>query len=185
MWILLCFHLSWRIIVYKNGDYIILKCKNYDYTTLFKIVQNFPANLLTFLFNIFIATLNKTKERGNHVCFYQVNSMEYSHFEETTKRSLIQGIIQLLGNPKVHYYEKCCLLGCGTMQLEHTNIPPKCRLLQEPHGITSQKMEFFIVTIVKTWNLTQFMTMPIRTHNWSLSKSDEPSPRPHLPTPFI
>jgi hypothetical protein len=32
-------------------------------------------------------------------------------------------------------------------------IPPKNRSLQEPHGVTSQKTEFFIVTAVKTSNL--------------------------------
>jgi hypothetical protein len=31
---------------------------------------------------------------------------------------------------------------------------PKRRLLQEPHGVTSQKTAFFIVTAVKTSNLT-------------------------------
>jgi hypothetical protein len=31
--------------------------------------------------------------------------------------------------------------------------PPKRRFLQEPHGVTSQKAPFFIVTAVKTSNL--------------------------------
>jgi hypothetical protein len=31
---------------------------------------------------------------------------------------------------------------------------PKLRFLQEPHGVTSQKTPFFIVTAVKTSNLT-------------------------------
>jgi hypothetical protein len=31
---------------------------------------------------------------------------------------------------------------------------PKCRFLQEPHGVISQKTPFFIVTAVKTSNLT-------------------------------
>jgi hypothetical protein len=31
----------------------------------------------------------------------------------------------------------------------------KCQFLQEPHAITSQKMAFFIVTAVKTSNLTK------------------------------
>jgi hypothetical protein len=34
-------------------------------------------------------------------------------------------------------------------------IPPKRRFLQEPHGITSQKTAFFIVTAVKTSNLME------------------------------
>jgi hypothetical protein len=34
-------------------------------------------------------------------------------------------------------------------------IPPKRRFLQEPHGITSKKAEFFMVTAVKIWNFTQ------------------------------
>jgi hypothetical protein len=33
-------------------------------------------------------------------------------------------------------------------------VPPKRRLLQEPHGATSQKVQFFIVTEVKISNLT-------------------------------
>jgi hypothetical protein len=33
-------------------------------------------------------------------------------------------------------------------------LPPKRRFLQEPHGVTSQKTPFFIVTAVKTSNLT-------------------------------
>jgi hypothetical protein len=33
-------------------------------------------------------------------------------------------------------------------------VPLKRRFLQEPHGVTSQKMPFFIVTTVKTSNLT-------------------------------
>jgi hypothetical protein len=34
------------------------------------------------------------------------------------------------------------------------DFPPKRWFLQEPHGITSQKTPFFIVTAVKTSNLT-------------------------------
>jgi hypothetical protein len=34
-------------------------------------------------------------------------------------------------------------------------VPPKHRFLQEPHGVTSEKTLFFIVTAVKTSNLTQ------------------------------
>jgi hypothetical protein len=31
-----------------------------------------------------------------------------------------------------------------------TDVPSKRRFLQEPHGVTTQKTEFFIVTAVKT-----------------------------------
>jgi hypothetical protein len=34
-------------------------------------------------------------------------------------------------------------------------LPPKRRFLQEPRGVTSQKTPFFIVTAVKTSNLTR------------------------------
>jgi hypothetical protein len=34
-------------------------------------------------------------------------------------------------------------------------VSPKRRFLQEPHGVTTQKTPFFIVTDVKTSNLTQ------------------------------
>jgi hypothetical protein len=33
-------------------------------------------------------------------------------------------------------------------------VPPKRRFLQEPHGVTTQKTPFFVVTAVKTSNLT-------------------------------
>jgi hypothetical protein len=33
-------------------------------------------------------------------------------------------------------------------------VPPKRRFLQEPHSVSSQKTAFFIVTAVKTSNLT-------------------------------
>jgi hypothetical protein len=33
-------------------------------------------------------------------------------------------------------------------------VPPKRRFLQQPHGIVSQKMAFFIVTAVETSNFT-------------------------------
>jgi hypothetical protein len=45
----------------------------------------------------------------------------------------------------------------GTRWRRH--VPPKRRFLEEPHGITSQKTAFFIVTVVKTSNLTQFSDM--------------------------
>jgi hypothetical protein len=34
-------------------------------------------------------------------------------------------------------------------------VPPKRRLLEEPHGVSSQKTPFFIFTAVKTSNLTK------------------------------
>jgi hypothetical protein len=39
--------------------------------------------------------------------------------------------------------------------LVRTDVSEERQFLQEPHGITSQKMAFFIVTAVKTSNLTQ------------------------------
>jgi hypothetical protein len=38
--------------------------------------------------------------------------------------------------------------------MKEAPIPPKRRLLQEPHGVTSKKTPFFIVTAVKASNLT-------------------------------
>jgi hypothetical protein len=38
------------------------------------------------------------------------------------------------------------------------HVPPKCRFLHEPHGITSYKTAFFIVITVKNSNLTWYMT---------------------------
>jgi hypothetical protein len=37
--------------------------------------------------------------------------------------------------------------------LVRTDDSEKCPFLQEPHGVTSHKMAFFIVTTVKTSNL--------------------------------
>jgi hypothetical protein len=46
--------------------------------------------------------------------------------------------------------------------------PPKRRFLQEPHGVTTQKTQFFIVTAVKTSNLTQKIDVssPVRTESF-------------------
>jgi hypothetical protein len=41
------------------------------------------------------------------------------------------------------------------MALAKTDVSEESQSLQEPHGITSQKKAFFIVTAVKTTNLTQ------------------------------
>jgi hypothetical protein len=38
--------------------------------------------------------------------------------------------------------------------MKEAQVPPKHRFLQEPHGVTTQKTPFFIVTAVKTSNLT-------------------------------
>jgi hypothetical protein len=40
-----------------------------------------------------------------------------------------------------------------TLMMEARYVPPKRLFLQEPHGVTSQKTPFFIVTAVKTSNL--------------------------------
>jgi hypothetical protein len=39
----------------------------------------------------------------------------------------------------------------------NTTVPPKRRFLQEQQGVKTQKTAFFIVTAVKTSNLTKFM----------------------------
>jgi hypothetical protein len=49
-----------------------------------------------------------------------------------------------------------------------TSFPPKRRFLQEPHGVTSQKTPFFIVTAVKTSNLT-FRFVVFRTPHYGQS----------------
>jgi hypothetical protein len=49
----------------------------------------------------------------------------------------------------------------GTLRrvaLVRTDVLPKCRFLQEPHGVTSQKTAFFIATAVSdSWWHTQWM----------------------------
>jgi hypothetical protein len=44
------------------------------------------------------------------------------------------------------------------VDLVWTDFPPKRRLKQDLHGVTSQKMAFFIVTAVKTSNITLYYT---------------------------
>jgi hypothetical protein len=46
--------------------------------------------------------------------------------------------------------EEWCLLGCYAVWF-----------LQEPHGVTTQKTPFFIVTVVKTSNLTLYCSLNI------------------------
>jgi hypothetical protein len=41
--------------------------------------------------------------------------------------------------------------------MKEAQVPPKRRFLQEPHGVTTQKTPFFIVTAVKTSNLTKLL----------------------------
>jgi hypothetical protein len=53
------------------------------------------------------------------------------------------------------------LLGCYDVRLFYEltfrrNLAPPKRLLQEPHGVRSQKTEFFIVTAVRISNLTYY-----------------------------
>jgi hypothetical protein len=43
----------------------------------------------------------------------------------------------------------------GELGITQAATPPKRRFLQEPHDVTSPKTPFFIVTAVKTSNLTQ------------------------------
>jgi hypothetical protein len=47
-------------------------------------------------------------------------------------------------------------------------VPPKRRFLQEPHGVTSQKTAFFIVTAVKTSNLTTFTKFIVNNFSQTL-----------------
>jgi hypothetical protein len=45
-------------------------------------------------------------------------------------------------------------------------VPPKHVLLQEPHGVTSQRTPFFIGTAVKTTNLTpSIYVSPLMSEN--------------------
>jgi hypothetical protein len=45
----------------------------------------------------------------------------------------------------------------GTTQAVTAEVHPKRLFLQEPHGLTSQKTPFFIVTAMKTSNLTNIL----------------------------
>jgi hypothetical protein len=44
----------------------------------------------------------------------------------------------------------------GAPFIRRRQVPPKRRFLQEPHGVTTQKTPFFIVTAVKISNLTKY-----------------------------
>jgi hypothetical protein len=46
--------------------------------------------------------------------------------------------------------EECPLVGCDAVTVVRTDVPPKCRFLQGPHGVTSHKTVFFIFNIVNT-----------------------------------
>jgi hypothetical protein len=45
-------------------------------------------------------------------------------------------------------------------------VPPKRRFLQEPHGVTTQKTAFFIVTAVNTSNLTCYPCLVNISQRW-------------------
>jgi hypothetical protein len=72
--------------------------------------------------------------------------------------SLLASIRGLFSNV---FIEECRFLGCGSVYflcepMFKRNVPPKRRLTQEVHSPTSKKTAFFIVTAVKTSNLTMF-----------------------------
>jgi hypothetical protein len=46
-----------------------------------------------------------------------------------------------------------------TLAVTSNYVPLKRRFLQEPYGVTSQKTPFFIVTAVKTSNLTTILAV--------------------------
>jgi hypothetical protein len=46
--------------------------------------------------------------------------------------------------------------------MNEAQVPSKRRFLQEPHGVTSQKTPFFIVTAVKTSNLTNSVVFSLQ-----------------------
>jgi hypothetical protein len=52
----------------------------------------------------------------------------------------------------LHQGDKICELGTTQAAISNRRTP------QEPHGVTTQKTPFFIVTAVKTSNLTSFIT---------------------------
>jgi hypothetical protein len=51
-------------------------------------------------------------------------------------------------------------IGASVIRVEHY-VPPKYRFLQAPHGVTSQKKEFFIVTAVKTSNHIPYIILKL------------------------
>jgi hypothetical protein len=54
-------------------------------------------------------------------------------------------------------------LSASFIRVTRRQIPPKRRLIQESHGVTSQKTPFFIVTAVKTLNLAYHYTIHSRS----------------------
>jgi hypothetical protein len=51
--------------------------------------------------------------------------------------------------------KKFRMVSYGMLRRVALVVPPKRLFLQEPHGVTSQKIPFFIVTAVKTSNPTE------------------------------
>jgi hypothetical protein len=54
---------------------------------------------------------------------------------------------------------KICELGTTQAATRRRQVPPKRRSLQEPHGVTTQKTPFFIVTAVKISNLISYLRL--------------------------
>jgi hypothetical protein len=68
----------------------------------------------------------------------------------TTNRIRLRSVLRLLVTTNNH--SSSLILVPLMMEQIHS---PKRRFLQEPHGVISQEMTFFIVTAVKTSNLTR------------------------------
>jgi hypothetical protein len=66
---------------------------------------------------------------------------------------------------------------------ECSSVPPKRRFLQEPHAVTSQKTVFFIVTSVKTSNLTQLQISCSVRRSFGATSTAARLPSLHLTSP--
>jgi hypothetical protein len=65
-----------------------------------------------------------------------------------------------------------------TLMMWALGSSPKRRFLQEPHGVTSQKTPFFIVTAVKTSNLTKIK----HRLGWACHHHGNSRPRKYCPS---
>jgi hypothetical protein len=77
----------------------------------------------------------------------------------------------------ININKEWCLLGCYAVWLlspwwKRRQVPPKLRILQEPHGVTSHKIPFFIVTAVKTSNLTTLINLWNNFRIWGTYSDD-------------
>jgi hypothetical protein len=96
--------------------------------------------------------MNKVQNPSNSVIHHRQHPLNYNKYW----RMMSSGMLRRVALVRTDVSEELSASFIRVTRIGGlwTTLAPKRRFLQEPHGVTSQKTSFFIVTAVKTSNLT-------------------------------